>query len=127
MSKQSRNPKGIHDGHRRRIIKKYRALGMAGLKENERMEILLFPMIPRGDTALISQRCIEQFGSAMSVIEADYREVAEATGIGEGLAAELHLLGEIYKMAGGNEWIRRLGAPIILENDPLFCRRWVFK
>lgn len=91
------------------------------------MEILLFPMIPRGDTALISRRCIERFGSVIGVIEADYREVAEATGIGEGLAAELCLLGEIYKMARQNEWIHRLGEPITLENNPLFCREWTFK
>ncbi|MDE7397952.1 MAG: hypothetical protein K2N06_00335 [Oscillospiraceae bacterium] len=127
MSKQSKNPKGIHDGHRRRIIKKYRALGITGLKESERMEILLFPMIPRGDTALISQRCIERFGSVIGVVDADYQDIVEAVDIGEGLAAELCLLGEIHKMVREGEWIRRLGEPVVLKNNPLFCKEWVFK
>lgn len=126
MSNRSMNTKDNHDGHRRRIIKKYRTLGIAGLKEDERMEILLFPMIPRGDTALISRRCIERFGSVVGVIEADYREVAETTGIGEGLA-ELCLLGEINKIVRENEWIRRLGEPIIFKNNSLFCREWILK
>lgn len=127
MSKQSTNLKKSHDGHRRRIIKKYRTLGIAGLREDERMEILLFPMIPRGDTALISRRCIEHFGSVIGVIEADYREVAETAGIGEGLAAGLYLLGEVNKMVRENEWIRRLGEPITFKNNPLVCREWILK
>lgn len=127
MSKQSTNLKKNHDGHRRRIIKKYRTLGITGLKEEERMEILLFPMIPRGDTALISRRCIERFGSVIGVIEADYREVAETAGIGEGLAAELCLLGEVNKMVRENEWIHRLGEPITFKNNSLFCREWILK
>ncbi len=127
MSKQSAILKKSHDGHRRRIINKYRTLGIAGLKEEERMEILLFPMIPRGDTALISRRCIERFGSVIGVIEADYREVAETAGIGEGLAAELCLLGELNKMIRENEWIHQLGEPIILKNSPIFSREWILK
>lgn len=91
------------------------------------MEILLFPMIPRGDTALISRRCIERFGSVIGVIEADYREVAETAGIGEGLAAELCLLGELNKMIRENEWIHQLGEPIILKNSPIFSREWILK
>lgn len=127
MSKQSKNPKGIHDGHRRRIIKKYRAVGIEGLKENERMEILLFPMIPRGDTALISQRCIERFGSVIGVVDTDYQDIVETVDIGDGLAAELRLLGEIHKMVREDGWIRRLGEPTVLKNNTLFCREWIFK
>lgn len=91
------------------------------------MEILLFPMIPRGDTALISHRCIERFGSVMGVIEADYRDVAETAGIGEGLAAEICLLGEAYKMIRESEWIHQLGEPIIFKNSPVFSREWILK
>lgn len=127
MSKQSKNPNGIHYGHRRRIIKKYRAVGIEGLNESERMEILLFPMIPRGDTALISKRCIERFGSVAGVVETDHRDILEAVDIGDGLAAELRLLGEIYKMVREDGLIRRLGKPVVPKNNSLVCREWYFK
>ena len=40
---------GLHDGHRERIRKRLKEVGMNGMQEHEVLEFLLFHTRPRGD------------------------------------------------------------------------------
>lgn len=97
MAKKATNPGGEHNGHRRRIMIKYREQGMRCLTERERLEMLLYPMLTRVDTGYIADGLLERFGSLDDVLNADCSELAEVDGVGECLALQLALLGEIRK------------------------------
>lgn len=114
MAERGTNPDGIHDGHRGRVFAKYRAVGANCLSDYERLEIMLYPIIPRGDTCYFALRLLEKFGSLKAILAADYTQLAEVEGIGESLAAELSLLSELSKMVYGDVIDQ---SSVIIERD----------
>lgn len=126
MAEKGTNPDGIHDGHRGRMFNKYFTLGPERLKEYERLEILLYPMIPRGDTCYIASGLLERFGSLQAVLAADYTQLAAVEGVGEGLAAEICLLNEFGKMMSADDMSMRIGRIVYNEDsDSVYLREWI--
>lgn len=85
-----RNSAAKHDGHRKRMLQKARDTGLAFLPEHEQLEILLFAVIPRGNTNGIAIDLIRRFGSIAGVVTAKTEELMEISGIGSRAAEFLN-------------------------------------
>ncbi len=80
----------IHGGHRKRIDKKARIMGLEFLEEHEQLEKLLFAVIPRGNTNELAIRLINEFGSIAGVLSADVEKLQSIEGVGHRTAEFLH-------------------------------------
>lgn len=108
------------------MFNKYLTVGAERLKEYERLEIMLYPIIPRGDTCYIALNLLERFGSLQAVLAADFSQLAEVEGVGEGLAAEMCLLSELGKVMSSDYMFARIGKIVYNENsDSIYSREWV--
>lgn len=72
----------LHDGHRSRIDKKSRLIGLEFLEEHEQLEKLLFAVIPRGNTNEIAHALLAEFGSIYGVLTADIEQLKSVKGVG---------------------------------------------
>ena len=81
-----------HDGHRIRMREKLESGNLADLPEHEQLEILLFSVIPRGNTNEIAHELLKKFGSIYGVLSADISSLLEVDGIGARVADFLHNL-----------------------------------
>lgn len=94
--KNEQNKKNIHDGHRARMRERFAAdERLEGFAEHEIMEMLLFFVIPRGDTNAAAHELISQFGSVRGVVNAPLDRLRQVRSIGENAAVMLKLLGSI--------------------------------
>jgi DNA repair protein RadC len=82
----------LHVGHRERLRKRFLEEGLDIFEDHQILELLLFHVIPRGDTNPIAHRLIKRFGSLSAVLEADPKDVASVEGIGEKAAAFLSMI-----------------------------------
>ncbi len=87
----------LHGGHRERMRRRFLEAGGSALADHELLEVLLFYAIPRRDTNDLAHRLIEEFGSLSGVLEADSDLLCRMSGISEGSATYLKLLGELTK------------------------------
>ncbi len=88
--------KGLHDGHRERIIERF-IKNPDGFADHELLEILLFQYIPRKNTNDIAHRLLLTFGGLDNILSADVGSLITVEGIGKKTAVGLKLLGEIVK------------------------------
>lgn len=91
----------IHDGHRQRLIKRFRTEGLDNFEQIQVLELLLFFAIPRRDTNELAHNLLEQFGSVSRVMDASPAELMRVPGMGESAATLLTLakeLGRYYQM-----------------------------
>ncbi|MBQ2890543.1 MAG: hypothetical protein IJE44_02720, partial [Clostridia bacterium] len=72
----------LHDKHRERMDKKAKLGGLHNMPDHEVLEMILFAVIPRGNTNEIAKRLIDEFGSLHKVLTADEKELAKIEGIG---------------------------------------------
>ncbi len=93
----------LHSGHRKRIDKKARLMGLEFLEEHEQLEKLLFAVIPRGNTNELAISLINEFGSIAGVLSADVEQLKGVEGVGPRTAEFLHdlmpLLGIVQRCA----------------------------
>lgn len=82
----------IHDGHRGRLKKRFQDEGLDGFTDVQKLELLLFYVIPRRDTNPIAHALIDRFGSFGKVLDAPSQKLAEVDGISENAAAFLKLI-----------------------------------
>lgn len=85
------------EGHRERLRKKYLQGGYLAFHEYEILELFLTYAIPRRDTKPIAKDLIEKFGDLDGVVSAPLTELCDISGIKEGSAIFLKLLGDIAK------------------------------
>ena len=81
-----------HDGHRDRLREK---LDKGGLQDHEYLELLLYTAMPRRNTNDIAHRLLSRFGSITGVFSADYAELLEVKGVGNGVAGFIASLGKL--------------------------------
>ncbi len=72
----------LHDKHRERMDKKAKLGGLHNMPDHEVLEMILFAVIPRGNTNEIAKRLIDEFGSLHKVLTADEKELTQIEGIG---------------------------------------------
>lgn len=85
------------EGHRERLRKKYLQGGYLAFHEYEILELFLTYAIPRRDTKPIAKDLIEKFGDLDGVVSAPLIELCDVSGIKEGSAIFLKLLGDVAK------------------------------
>lgn len=73
MSESRRKKKNPNEGHRSRMRKRFRNVGLSGFAPHEIIEFILFFSIPRIDTNKKAHRLIERFGSVSGVLDTDAR------------------------------------------------------
>ncbi len=86
----------LHSGHRERMFKKYSANGIDCFEDHEKLEILLFHVLPRIDTNKIAHKLINRFGSLQGVFKATKSELEEIEDIGSSAALKIHFLRDFF-------------------------------
>lgn len=74
--------KTMHDGHRKRMRETYLTSGFSAFSEIEKLEYILFSIIPRGDTNPLAHELIDRFGSLTGVFDADLDDLLNIKGVG---------------------------------------------
>lgn len=90
---------GIHDGHREKMRRRFRAGGLDSFADHEALELLLFYAIPRKDTNEIAHLLLQRYGSLSGVFSAPVEDLMKSEGIGEGAAVFLKLVPQICQKA----------------------------
>lgn len=88
----------IHDGHRERMKKRFRAEGLDSFSEIEVLELMLYYTIARRDTNVIAHELLKRFGSLSQVLEAPLEELQKVDGIGENTALYLHMVTQVGRI-----------------------------
>ncbi len=88
--------KGIHDGHRKRLRKKFLENGLDNFEDHQVLELLLFYAIPRKDTNEIAHRLIDSCGSISAVFDSPV-EVLQECGISENAAVLLKIMPDLCR------------------------------
>lgn len=89
--------KGVHDGHRERMKRRFIQAGLDGFNDHNLLEMLLFYAVPRKNTNLLAHKLIEHFGSLTAVFEADFEELKTVEGIGDNAATLIKLAPQLGK------------------------------
>lgn len=83
----------LHSGHRMRLKERCLKYGFRSLHDHEKLELLLFNVIPRRDTNPIAHNLLTKFGGSLArVFEASVDELKTVDGIGDNAAFFIHLL-----------------------------------
>lgn len=85
----------LHKNHRKRMYKKAETAGLSNMPEHEVLEMLLYAVIPRGNTNEIAIKMCRRFGSISGVLKADVNELMEIDGVGNKTAQFIHSLPEV--------------------------------
>ncbi|MBR6594458.1 MAG: DNA repair protein RadC [Clostridia bacterium] len=87
----------LHNGHRQRVLDRFRKEGIDGFSPHNILEMVLFYSIPRMDTNEIAHRLIDRFGSVAGVFDAPESELLKVDGIGERSAAFLKMIPQLAR------------------------------
>lgn len=82
----------IHDGHRKRVLDRFRTEGLDHFTQVQVLELLLFYAVPRRDTNELAHKLIDRFGSVSRVMDASVTELMTVPGIGEYAATFLNIV-----------------------------------
>ena len=92
-------------GHRQRMKNQYLQKGLESFRDYELLEMLLFFIIPRRDTRVLSRRLLNTFGDLDSVFRASPEQLCSVAGIGEKTASFL-----VFFQQLAEEYLTRLSA-----------------
>ena len=81
-------------GHRERLRKRFKEVGVEGLHDYEILELILTYAIPRRDVKPLAKELIRKFGSLSNVLDAEAKELRKVRGIGERSAILIKLVKE---------------------------------
>jgi DNA repair protein RadC len=90
-------PHSIHGGHRQRMKQRYLDEGLASFSEHQVLEMLLYFGLPRGDTNELAHQLIERYGSLPAVLDADYEDLRQMSGVGGHTALLLSLMPQLWR------------------------------
>lgn len=92
-STNSDDKKDIHEGHRKRMRRRFiEADGFKGFEEHQVLELILFYGIPRKDTNDYAHMLIDKFGSLAKVVDASFESLTELSFVNENTAVLLKML-----------------------------------
>lgn len=84
--------KGMHDGHRERLKRRFLQEGIEQFELHNVLELLLFYSIPRQDTNETAHRLIDTFGSLSAVFDASVEDLVKVDGVGRNTALLIKLM-----------------------------------
>lgn len=117
------NPNGdegsLHNGHRMRLKDKLNKLGFDALPPHEQLEIILFSVIPRGDTNIIAHRLLNEFGSLYIISHTDVESLCSIEGVGVRTAEFLRLLPDLAGAFCRSEMENKKGTALKNERDAI--------
>ena len=87
----------MHEGHRERLRKRFKAEGLDNFSEINMLELLLFFSIPRRDTNPIAHHLLDKYGSLVNVLEADYDDLKTVEGISDNSATLIKMLLPMFR------------------------------
>jgi len=87
----------LHKGHRERLRARFLEEGLDAFNDHQVLELLLFHVVPRGDTNPTAHKLIRRFGSLSAVLEADPKDLASVEGVGARAAAFLSLIPQVTR------------------------------
>lgn len=88
--------KGIHSGHRARMLETYLSAGIGGLSDVEALELLLGYAIARRDVNPLAHRLLDEFGSLHRIFEAPAEKLRLISGVGPRTAALIRLASDLW-------------------------------
>ena len=101
-----------YSGHRERMKKRFaEEKSLENFTESEIMEMLLFYIIPRKDTASVARELINRFGTVKKVLDADVSQLSQINGIGESGAFSLKFFGCLNYLCCLSEKYRNTETP----------------
>jgi len=83
--------KGLHDGHRERVRKRFMENGLDGFFDHQVLELMLFYCIPRKDTNDMAHILLNKFGSFSAVLDAPFESLLDC-GISSNAAVFIKLI-----------------------------------
>lgn len=83
-----------HLGHRKRLRERFLKGGEKGIPDYELLELLLFGVIPRGDTKPLAKKLLETCGSFSGLLQADIEKLKTIPGVGEATLVALKAVHE---------------------------------
>lgn len=89
----------VHANHRERMRQRYLAQGPDGFATHELLEMLLYYVIPQGDTNDTAHRLLEDNRGLMGVMSADINALGLTEGVGPKSAMLLNLMGALLHRA----------------------------
>lgn len=90
--------KGVHDGHRKNIKKKFITNGLDVFEPHEALELYLYYAIPRRDTNPLAHRLLDRYMTISGVCDAPIDELMRDFGLSENAAVLLKLLPEMSRL-----------------------------
>lgn len=96
MAQKKDDDKGMHDGHRKRLVDLVDRVGIDCVTEIQAIEYVLFYIFPRGDVNPLAHRLLDRFGNFSTIMEASVEDLKVVKGMGETSAKKLHALLEIF-------------------------------
>jgi DNA repair protein RadC len=101
---QMANTKGLHDGHRARMRKRFEVCGcnFTSFEDHEILEMILFNCYPRRNTNEIAHCLLNKFGTLENVVTAPVDELCEIKYVSVNTAAQLKFYGELLKLFDEN-------------------------
>jgi len=88
----------IHDGHRKRMQRRFAEKGIDSFAPHEILEMVLYQVIPFKDTNALAHELLKRYGSFAAVLNAPKEELVQFKGIGEAGAVYLNMLPEFFKV-----------------------------
>lgn len=88
--------KGMHDGHRKRLIDLVDRVGIENVTKVQALEFILFFIFPRGDVNPLAHRLLDRFNNVPTIMEASVEDLQEVRGMGETSAKKLRSLLEVF-------------------------------
>jgi len=88
---------GVHDGHRKRLIRRFLEEELDNFNPHNILELLLFYGIPRRDTNVIAHTLLDHFGSLSGVMDAPFAELVAIEGVGEHAASLIKLIPQLAR------------------------------
>lgn len=85
----------MHEGHRKRLKKRFLAEGLSSFEDHEVFELLLYYAIPQGDTNPLAHRLLKEFGSPRAVFDAKIEDLMKVDGVGEHTAILIKLIPQL--------------------------------
>lgn len=90
--------KGMHDGHRDRLLNLVINAGIDNVSNIQAVEFILTYIFPRGDTNPLAHRLLDKFGTVAGILSADVVELCTVPGIGDRAAKRISMLPEIFAL-----------------------------